>query len=347
MITEAHWETLSIKRMIFHVIGKSAQHPTLLDSIVPHEGYEEFFLDRVKDTLRGAAYVFNEIAGTREALHRASGTDRAFVQETKNLANRFQALYENDKRLSDGVLLVLELTADGDAFFDIIKLDHDPGVAYDLKQENGQLVAILASIQNQFSKRKEAMQKSALITLDRTVDSQVFAIDRSGRPDITAPFQSFLDVHRLLTNSEVTTRLCEAIYRVGMKHQNDLPPDMSKGLKHRTKEALKKVGRYDPENIEPLKAAVYGALNEEHPIHKSLAAELGRKKIANEPVIIDPDGLPRTRRYYKETVEGIQVSVPPTENDRVTVRDAGGGEKLIEIRTAGLKHDDEVFERTR
>jgi 37-kD nucleoid-associated bacterial protein len=243
-------------------------------------------------------------------------------------------------------LLVLELSIGAETYFDIIKFDHDPGVGYDLKQQGDQVIATLKAINDQFSKRKEAMQKSALIRLGPDDGGAVFAIDRAGGSDITGQFQNFLDVYRELTHKEISERLCKALYKTGTKHQKDLPAEKVKGMRHRINSTLLALGQYHPNQLGELKAAIYGPLAEDHPLHATLEAQLKRQKVANEPVIIDSEALPKARQYVKETNEGIRVTIPKDQIDKVDVQDIGGGQQYLRIKTTGLKHDDVEFEKT-
>ena len=63
LLTEEEKNALSIRRMIFHVVGKSLVEPTLLEEITPPE-HTDFFLERVKSVLcsrrtKGGYYLFN------------------------------------------------------------------------------------------------------------------------------------------------------------------------------------------------------------------------------------------------------------------------------------------------
>lgn len=275
-ITEAQQQAIRIERMIFHVVGKAPNRPLLLDQVVEVGAHEGFFASRIIDTLKGASYQFLPIAGTRDALERALADEAAFVRETQNIAQRFQEMYVADKRLSDGVLLILQFQAGAETLFDIIKFDHDPAVGYNLREDAGQRGAVLAEISSHFSRHKEAVQKSALIRINAGGGGEVCAVDRSSRLDITAPFQNFLDVRRTFDHSELTERIFGILYRVGMKHQDDLDPDVVKSLRHRAKDALERLGEFHPEQPDALKNAVFGALTPDHPIHDSFTKDLGR-----------------------------------------------------------------------
>lgn len=344
-ITDEQRQALHIQRMTFHVVGKIAGRPLLLDQVVDVGPHEQFFISRVADTLKGALYDFQEIAGTRAALVTAARSEAAFVEQTQNLARRFQAMYDTDQRLSDGVLLVLQLRAGAEELFDIIKFDHDPAVAYRLRQNAGRRQAVLAEISDHFSRHREAMQKSALIRINPAGGGEVCAVDRSGRVDITAPFQAFLDVRRRFDHAELTGRISDILYSVGMKHQHDLPADVVRSLRHRTREALTRIGEIDPQNHEPILTAVFGPLEADHPLRRTFHRQLERQNIADEPIQIDVNALPPTRRLMKETQEGIQIFVPPGENNRIDEIDAGGGERYVRIRTAGLRYDDVEIQR--
>lgn len=344
-MTEAQQQAIRIERMIFHVVGKEPGRPLLLDQVVAVGSYEAFFADRIRDTLKGAVYQFLPIAGTRDALARAAVGQQEFVLETQNLANRFQALYEADGRLSNGVLVILQFMAGEERLFDILKFDHDPAVGYDIQVNAGHRVAVLGAISRHFSRHKEAVQKSALVRIDDAGGGEVCAIDRSSSIDITGPFQAFLDVKRKFEHAELTTRMFNVLYRVGMKHQDDLDPDVVKSLRHRVREALTRLGNFTPGQSSELKAAVFGPLASDHPVHASFAKELERNNMTDETIEFDPQVLPRTSRLLKETREGIQVFIPEQEKDRVDFVPGDGGESYLRVRTMGLKIDDVELEK--
>lgn len=339
-ISEEQQNNIRIKQMIFHIVGKHADRPLLFDELVNVKLHEDFFIARIKSTIRGSLYSFNEIAGTRDAIRKSIVSEDEFVKKTQDLSKRFQSLYDGDKRLSDGVLLFLIVDAFDEILFNIIKFDHEPSVGY-LVNENsaGHREAVLNTIADQFSRHPEAMQKSALIR-PNAESQQVCAIDRSSRPDISGSFQAFLDVKRVFQHDELTRRICNVAYEVGIKHQNELSPEIIRGLRHRVRESLLKLEFFDPENPEPLKNAIYGPLSSDHPLHKSFAKALERTGIAHEPITVLPSALPQTRRLMKETQEGIQIYIPNEAQDRIDEVPADGGESYIRIRTAGLKYDD-------
>lgn len=337
--TEEQLASFRIEKMIFHVVGKDPSCPLVLDQIVEVGAHDDFFRKRILDTLRGAKYQFLEISGIRTALIRAATDEMNFVNESINLAKRFQSLYSGDHRLSNGVLLLLQIRAMDEIVFDIIKFDHDPAVGYRFREENGHRTAILSEISSHFSKHKESMQKSALIRPNGN-NSMVCAIDRSSRIDITSPFQQFLDVRRALSHKELTSRMYEAICKVGMQHKDHLDREIAKNLKMRAHAALVKLGAYAPDQADILKAAVFGALPEDNPIHRAFEAELKRRHIADEPIEFDPQVLPPPRRFIKETEEGVRISIPESALDRVAEVPLPSGERCIQIRTARLKVDD-------
>ena len=57
MISEKEFGSLGIKEFIFHVVHHGPDQPILFDE-TPLDDFEGFFLERVRDTLRGNRFVF-------------------------------------------------------------------------------------------------------------------------------------------------------------------------------------------------------------------------------------------------------------------------------------------------
>ena len=92
MLSEDEIGTLSIDRMVFHVVRPDVPDPLFLAEAVPPQ-FPEFFVKRVVDTLRGASYDFNEGSGMPALVSAAlaeadtDGED-GFIATSRSLARR-------------------------------------------------------------------------------------------------------------------------------------------------------------------------------------------------------------------------------------------------------------------
>lgn len=62
-LTDEEINALTIKRMIFHVVGGELEIPVLLSEISPPE-HVDFFLERIKSALSGNMFRFTELSNT-------------------------------------------------------------------------------------------------------------------------------------------------------------------------------------------------------------------------------------------------------------------------------------------
>ncbi len=132
-LSETEVENLTIERMIFHVVDPASESPTFLAEVKPPQCVD-FFVERVKETLRGAAYEFLLGAGVPELLYRALPTsdgDDDFIQVSHDLADRFKDKVKQDKRLAPGVLMLFALKTTGNVqLVAVIKYEHQQVVSY-------------------------------------------------------------------------------------------------------------------------------------------------------------------------------------------------------------------------
>jgi hypothetical protein len=66
-LTDEEINALTIKRMIFHVVGGELEIPVLLSEISPPE-HVDFFLERIKSALSGNMFRFTELSNTERIL---------------------------------------------------------------------------------------------------------------------------------------------------------------------------------------------------------------------------------------------------------------------------------------
>ena len=81
--------TLTIKRMIFHVVGKNLPGPILLSEISP-PAFTDFFLARVKSAMTGNLFEFKSTSNTEKILREISKDGLTFAINSQLLAADFQ-----------------------------------------------------------------------------------------------------------------------------------------------------------------------------------------------------------------------------------------------------------------
>ncbi|MFZ2450076.1 MAG: nucleoid-associated protein [Methylovulum miyakonense] len=337
LLTEEEKNALSIRRMIFHVVGKSLVEPTLLEEITPPE-HTDFFLERVKSALRGNLFEFKQKSNTEQILRLIAKNRDVFTEQTQELSREFQRLHSGTTSM--GVFFVFELDVGEDkTIYALIKYDNEDVVRYLFKKTNGSQVLKLKRSSKNFVRKAEAMQKVALIRLAENDGGQVVVRDRSKPTHISDYFDGFLEVRRVNSPEEMSEKLVEAFKQTFKDHKQSLPSDIQKGGVNRIYEVMRQGGHhFDPENPEPLITAIFGQVDENKSIRKALFRNLKAQGIAEETFEIDPVRVPKPTRHRMKTVEGTQIIYD--EKHKPTTRDLPDGRKEIVIVTAKITEDD-------
>src|SRR5512145_15054 len=177
LLNDEETGALAIERMIFHVVRPESEDPLFLAEVDPPQ-FTDFFIERVKDTIKGAAYHFAPGSGMPALLRRALavGEGDEFVRVSREIAARFKAKVKTDKRFAPGVLMLFVLNAGGERLAAIIKYEHQQVISYSYQKDedgnplldaDGNPVPDLKSLMDTFTKDRKAMQKSAVIRLGR------------------------------------------------------------------------------------------------------------------------------------------------------------------------------------
>jgi hypothetical protein len=307
LLTEEEEKALSIRRMIFHVVGKSLEEPVLLQEIEPPE-HTDFFLKRVESGLRGNLFEFRQKSNTERILRLISENKDVFAEQTQELAIDFQRLHSGTTSM--GVFFVFELdVGSGNTVYALIKYDNEDVVRYVLNNTGGSQVPKLERFSESFVRKAEAMQKIALVRLDDGQGGKVVVRDRSKPTHISDYFDGFLQVRRVNSPVEMSGKLIEALKQTFKEHKSSLPSDIQKGGVNRIYEVMRQGGHhFDPENIEPLIITIFGSLNENAPVRKTLTRKLKEQGIAEETFEIDPEQVPKPTRHRMKTAEGTQIT---------------------------------------
>ncbi|MCJ2050262.1 nucleoid-associated protein [Methylobacterium sp. J-070] len=325
--------------MIFHVVGKSLEEPILLDEISPPQ-HQDFFLERVKSSLRGNLFAFRERSATEALLREIASGERNFTECTQALALDFQSRHK--KTMSVGVFFIFELAAgDGVTIYALIKYDNEDVVRYVL-EEGGSSVPRLERFQESFVRKPEAMQKIALVRLDDGAGGRIMVRDRSNTAHISDYFEGFLQARRVNDAADMSEKLAAALKDTLKANRDSLPEEIQRSGVNRIYEVLRQGPLFDPGDCEPLVTACFGVQPENSKVRRDLDRNLRNRGVSEETFDVSPERIQKPRRHRMETVEGVQVTYD--EDNRPAIRERDDGRQEIVIVTAGLKRDDADIE---
>jgi hypothetical protein len=322
-LSDLEQAALRIDKFIFHVVHHGADEPILLDE-VPLGEFEDFFLDRIKDTLKGNRFHFLNDTATFMALQRTNGNPDEFVSCSKELARDFHS--RHDRRIKPGVLIVMMLSAGEKKLFSLIKYDHEQVLTYHME---GSTRAILTEITNSFTKSKDSLHKSALIRLNGD-SGDVIVIDRTVRHDITEFFRGFLNVRRQYTPKQMTEIAHQAAIDTMKAHQSELPHDVTSKIRSLSYQAIQNNEIYEESSFFD---KVFGPHGTEE-MRKTFGTIARKKNLDGESFRFEKDAVkpPRDRKF--KTKEGVRIQYGEDAEDTVKmIKDENTGETLITITT--------------
>lgn len=325
LIAEEEYPLLQIDHFIFHVVHHDAAEPVLLEETEIGE-FHDFFLGRIKDTLKGNRFIFLPTSPTLSNLRALAEEPERFVEITQAMAQSFHA--RRDKRIKPGVFIVMRLHAGNRTFFSLIKYDHERVVTYELQDRR----AVLRSIASSFTQSPDALHKSALIEL--TADNaEIVVIDRTVRSEITEFFRGFLDVKRKFTNAQLTAVVENVLVQTVREHQQDLPAEMVARARERFAEVVEQRDEFE---AEPFVAEYFGPHGSEV-IKEKFERLLTKKHIAGEVFRFEGDAVQVGRTIKYQTAEGITIDVPEYAKETMDItHDPDGNTTTITIETSRL-----------
>ncbi len=298
-LTAEEIAVLRIDNFIFHVVHHGEEEPILLDE-TPIGTFERFFLDRVKETLRGNRFEFLEGSATLISLKKATAVPDRFVDQSKVLARNFHS--RHDKQIKAGVLIVMRLSTGSRRLYSLIKYDHEETLAYDLVNDTQ---GILKEIANSFTKSAEALHKSALIELSGT-GGELVVIDRTVRHDITAFFKGFLNCKRKFTSTEMTKQVETIVVSTVKAHQNDLPGEITQAVRERFYECVKRRDAFDAGQFFSEYFGAHGNAS----VRKTFDRLVESNGIAGELFTFDRSVVRRPGPKKYKTAEGVKIEIP-------------------------------------
>ncbi|PXX76577.1 hypothetical protein SAMN05660489_00173 [Pseudomonas sp. LAMO17WK12:I10] len=335
--------TSTVERIIFHIVGPKLKAPLILTEVEDPSTHSDFFIDRLIETTKGTAYTFNVASGVKQQISLATTSEHAFVDCSEILAQRFQELYENDKRLIPGVLMLLKIKSENNTYAAIIKYDDIKVISYKTQAtHDGKIKPILDLILNTFVQDKKALQKSALINVQNDA-GQLICIDRSGKNgDITDMFKKYLDSSRKFTHETLTDRLLNALIETATSNKEIIPAEILRKIKTAAKDAISSISAFNPKSPSTLLSALFGPLHTNEKIKNTFEKALKKQKILNETIKIPAGYFKRALKKVRETQEGVRVIYTQEHIDSGAIEfTEQGGYKTFKATTIEYRVDDE------
>lgn len=365
LLSDGEIGDLVVERMIFHVVRPENQDALFLAEVRPFT-HGAFFVERVKETLRGAAYFFAPGSGMPALLKRSlpvkDGAASEFVKVSRELAERFKVKVKQDRRHAPGVLMLLLLRTGEERLAAIIKYEHRQVISYSylkdaagnpVLDDEGNPVPDLKSLVETFTEDKKAMQKSAVVRFGReNADDEAEKRDRlvvidhsSGRyRDASQHFANFLDIKRAMEPADMTKRLENAAVEAIKAHKDEVPPDVGKAPKRFVREAMARMEGYDHEKPEEFLGAVVKGLAPDAQIVTTFRNNLSGCGLATEAFQFEgarPPG-PEHRRVVTEDGMAVYFKKRHEDEGKVKIVDEDGGGVTITVHSTGLVWNDET-----
>lgn len=336
-LTDEELASLRLDRMIFHVVGKTLDDPVILEEIAPLQE-AEFFLERVKSAAGGNLFTFREGSETEQRLRSIRNNPALFREVSAALARDFHGRHKS--QMSDGALFLFDLSAGQNTrFFAIIKYDNEDVVRYTLEAIGDRQRVLLERFEQSFVKKREAMQKVALVRL-KDVGGDIAVYDRSNRFHISDYFEGFLRARRVNEAARNTEKLVEAFKKTFTEQKAALSPEIkAKGL-NGMYDAIRQLQEFDPDNLDGPVAAVFGQQGEGSNVLRALKRSLRNEGIAEEAFRIVPENIRKPSKRRIRTIEGTTISYDEAFKHLVEERDLPDGRKEILIKTQQIVEND-------
>jgi hypothetical protein len=335
--------TAVVERIIFHIVGPKLKTPLILTEVEDPSTHSDFFIDRLIETAKGTAYNFNAASGVKDQVSLAISSDHAFVDCSEILATRFQELYENDKRLIPGVLMLLKIRCGEKHYAAIIKYDDIKVISYKTQATiDGKVKPILDLILNTFVQDKKALQKSALININNNA-GQLVCIDRSGKNgDITDMFKKYLDSSRKFSHETLVDRLLLALIETATTQKDIIPTEIFRKIRTAAKDAISTLQSFNPKSPATLLHALFGPLHTDEKIKSTFEKALKKQKIANETIKAPAGYYKKPAKKIRETQEGVRVIYTQEHVDSGAIKfENENGYKSFKATTIEYRIDDE------
>lgn len=321
--------SLTIRRMIMHVVGEGDFEPASEIDDIEEEG---FFLDRIRDVDVDAVYSFDAGSVTRRTIGDMAAGRMTFEEGGQALARDF-ARFHTARRPREGVFFVFELGVDavGVDLYALIKYDYSEAI----EQVDGDGGAHLRRIVQALIGDKKAIQKSCLVRVRaEQVEDSISAHDRmKSGSDIGDYFASFLEAKRERSDNDLNRAAAEVVREVLTKHRDALPGrDVPRALRE-AKAALRARQQIDEEAIQEAVLAAAGDPEREE-VRNALIRTVGQRakarKLQGLQFRSDRQVWRRPNLTELKTREGVLVRYPDDLAGASVFREprADGGETI-------------------
>lgn len=316
--SDAELATLTIERMVFHLVGPVEGHLVRLEEIRPGR-FAGFFIERIRAANSGAPYLFSDASSTRERLSRILDNPRLFQEESERLAEDFQR--QHGGTAAPGAVLLFLLNAGGQQVFAILKYDDEKVLTYEVQEGRGGRKRVnLESLDRTFVQNRDALQKSALIRLTDE-GGELTVLDRRNQQKVARYFENFLDAFRQHEDADLTQKLVEVTREVIRDNKNLVSPEVFSGRTRRTYDAAAAGGHVHAYNQKSFLDTVLGlTLPDDHPLVGKYKNALRKARIDGVPISFDPAKVRPPSGVRYKTIHGIQLRVPADSVERVEVQ---------------------------
>jgi len=310
-------KTLSIERMVFHLVGPKPESFVRLEAVDPGP-FTDFFLERITSVNSGVPYVFSDASSTRQRLARILADPEVFQDESERLAEDFQRGHGGTT--ASGAFLVFLLKTSTGRSFALLKSDDERVVSYEVEEvKAGRKRVSLEAIERTFVQNREALQKSALVRLTDN-GGELTVLDRRNQQKVALYFETFLDAIRVYEDEALTEKIVSIARSVIMANPDLVAPDVYREVTKRTYEAASAGGKLNADDQKSFLDAVVGRkLPEDDALLKKFEEGLRRARIDNMPVALNVASVAAPTGMRLTTKNDIQVRVPRGLEDKIEV----------------------------
>lgn len=329
--------SLSITRMILHVVGDGAFSPEPAREVE----HEEFFIARICDTDVSSVYSFEEASNTKTQIELIATGAISFEEGAQALSREFSRLHVGSSR--DGAFFIFELSTHDleTKIYSLIKYDYREAIEQATVDEGGLLRRIVTA----FIADKKAIQKSTIVRVIRgTADLPISALDRmKSSPEIGNYFATFLDVSRTLSDEDLNKKTIDVL-RTTLTSCKELLPEQNVASAFRRAQGILR-DRQEINEAAIIDAILAAAGNPEDEEARSKIQSTTRRRVRTaklEGLEFKPDRqiLQRPPLRKVRTTEGVTLTYPD-DAEGITVRReqlAAGAERFT-IETACVTED--------
>lgn len=340
LLTEEEIQQLTINKMIFHVVGKGLTAPITLKEITPLI-YNEFFLARIKSSLKGNLFKFKANSNVERILRIMSEINKHpktnFTEESKQLAVDFHTKHKGNA--SKGAFFVFELNSGVKRFYALLKYENDEVVRYYLDANKKNYKPKLEFFTESFTRKADSIQKVALVKLDPVQGGDITVLDRSNRSHISEYFEGFLEVKRSNSIVDLNVKLLDALKDVFKENRSFLPEHVATdGVKRIYKHLGTKEFSFDTVDPDTTLTAIFGPLDDIPKIKEAFNKKVKESGFLGESFQVKPEYIEKPATYKWVTKEGVTIIFD--DNSKVQRKPLPNGKYEIKIITTGLKQDD-------